>query len=63
MNTLYVPPVGAEATRKRVISFKKPFSEDQTSKSKNSKGMNEMDEYLLDSDDEMDQESIEVRVL
>lgn len=49
MNNLYLPNNHSEATRKRVISFKKIDSHEVN----NSKNTYEHDEYLEFSDDEM----------
>jgi len=59
MNYLYLPTVNSEAQRKRVGSFRKTHSHDQNIKDPKNK-KSEIDEYLLDDDAEMDDESIEV---
>lgn len=52
MNNLYLPNNHSEATRKRVISFKKIGSNEAS----NSKKTYEHDEYLEFSDDEMNED-------
>ena len=62
MNTLFVPKVNTttEGKRKRVISFKKNKSEQPPQKEKKAPSIDEIDEYLHNSEDDMDDESIEV---
>jgi hypothetical protein len=57
MNTLFVPRVEGEATRKRVRSFKKR-NEEQPKKLQKSN----VDPYLVDSDDEDSSNDINVRI-
>lgn len=62
MNTLFVPKVAneTEGRRKRVLSFKKNHSEQPPSRDHRSPSINEVDEYLDISDEDMNEESIEV---